>query len=265
METIERFRAFAANYFNGKKITAHTIERFRTYLGEKMKPVSVKRYLAGARGWLAEQRVFRKHKVSAEEVMLLLKTPRCPKGKEPKALTPEQVAKLLEAATASPDRDLARFVLLGLTVGGRVGEVATIKGEDFDASEGILNVYAPKTMTHRKVPLRWSSTLKAIAAKGLTGPLMDLDGRVRTYRWEALCKAAGIGDVEPRALRRTVASIVAASGRVTTAAYVAWLGHAPTTGIEFYQDASVDRPAGGCIEEWLGCADPFSGLLARCF
>jgi integrase len=68
-------------------------------------------------------------------------------------LTPEQLADLLAALEAEPDRQAADFMRLALVTGLRAGELLKLKWEDVDFHRGFIHLRHPKGGQDQTIPL----------------------------------------------------------------------------------------------------------------
>lgn len=176
---------------------------------------------------------------------------------EPKVLDAAQIKQLVGAAVTADPR-IAAFVLLGLTTGSRCAEVASIRPECWRRDH--IVVTDSKRARDKRVPLKWSTTLQAMAGWPMW-PMWTAKKVPPTPNWRKLLVAAGLGiDFEPRILRRTAASFAASSGKVPAVWLSEWFGHTNQIADRFYRLAQSEV-AGETIEQWYGCEAEFTALL----
>lgn len=248
-----------------RPITGSLLIDYRRHLDHKLPARSSRnRYVQSLKPWLQQLRIEGKLGMTKDEIGDSLK--RWKEDKHPpEVLTCYQVAALVRCACEC-EPNMARFVLIALTLGARPGEVVALKGSDFRPPD--IRIWSPKTREERLAPMDFSSTLQSVA-KRVSG-----DGRLMTFHtqrghpsfdsWKALAKRADIPDLEPRGLRRTCRSFAASSGQVPSPALRAWFGHSEAIAAKHYENWRGKR-AGNTIEQWYDCADLFAKLLDHAF
>jgi len=185
--------------------------------------------------------------------------PRVPRP-EPKALTPPEAVRFLEAAARRPTWAEAAMRLA--TLGGlRIGELGAIQVEHLDWSARTLNVPAQKSaearvigldeitmgllweLRHRKRPLLWGPLVEPFLTR------YTFEKRLRQEIRET-CKAAKVPalDKPVHDLRRTCATLLARA-RVPDLALAEFMGHQSLqTTRRFYVAADAQRAASVAIE-----------------
>ena len=250
----------------GRTIDGALLLDYRAHLEARYPaPSSRNRHLSALKPYLNELRIRGEVALTRDDIRDSLHWWTVPQH-EPDVLTQAEVKALVVAATSSDvDPRLARFVLIGLTTGARLGELQFLTGAAFYESK-VLRIYASKTQRARRVPLNYSQTLTALSSRLLGRPEL-LVGYTRISMqlqrpWAALLKAAGLPNThEPRCLRRTAASFAASSGKVPAVWLAEWFGHSDKVADRFYRLAQTEA-AGDTIEEWYGCPAEFKLLLA---
>lgn len=256
---LQRFHIWRA----GRMIDAALLLDYRRDLEQYPAPSSRNRHIQALLPWLYEQRLRGYVTMIEDDMRRALARFREP-TLEPDVLTAGQVHALVNVAL-NAERDLARFVLLGLVTGARPGELVAIQGKHFNGEA--LSIWAPKTQRARRVPFKYSSVLTTLAPLVRDrGKLMEFTGprgMPRTRPWRKLCNAAGLGIIEPRIMRRSCASFVASSGKIPPVWLSEWFGHSAQTAWRFYQLAQ-GQAEGNTVEEWYGCPEAFKALLEHC-
>lgn len=146
---------------------------------------------------------------------------RNPEKKRHRYLARGDVAKLVDALHAHPERASADALLFMLLTGCRRGEALNAKWSQFDVQNRIWTKPSSETKQRRehRVPFssavaelldrRRAETVGAYIFPGRLGaPLRDVR---RT--WQAVCQGTGIGHVRIHDLRHTFASLAASSGQ----------------------------------------------------
>jgi len=223
---------------------------------------SVARILSSVRGlhkfWLIEG-------VSPQDPSSMVKPPK-QRRHLPKALTLDEVMRLLDAAGPMPSennvhddpirlRDRA-LVELMFACGGRISEVLALDLDDFNQPE-MVRLFG-KGSKERLVPIgSFSISLldayrtrvrPALASAGRGTPAMFLNQRgarlSRQSAWTIIhraAQAAGLGDkVSPHTLRHSFATLVLEGG-LDVRKVQELLGHASVTTTQIYTQVSVDK------------------------
>ena len=223
---------------------------------------SVARILSSVRGlhkfWLIEG-------VSPQDPSSMVKPPK-QRRHLPKALTLDEVMRLLDAAGPMPSensvhddpirlRDRA-LVELMFACGGRISEVLALDLDDFNQPE-MVRLFG-KGSKERLVPIgSFSIALldayrtrvrPALASAGKGTPAMFLNQRgarlSRQSAWTIIhraAQAAGLGDkVSPHTLRHSFATLVLEGG-LDVRKVQELLGHASVTTTQIYTQVSVDK------------------------
>jgi len=189
---------------------------------------------------------------------------RLPKGeKAARALEPEEVARLLEAAEASRNRDMALLLRLMLETGLRRGEALALQWGDVDLERGEVRVWRAwtkvgskgaftplKTPTAKRVvplPLGLLRRLKArkeellerlnpeeVDGLHLVGGVRPVDPDAFNHYLRRLAEKAGLGRVRVHDLRHTWATLALSRG-IPLEVVSERLGHAsPTITLKVY-------------------------------
>lgn len=184
----------------------------------------------------------------------------------PKRLDSEQVVTLISAALKYQRAQavhLRRYILLALTMGARVDELVQLEGTAFDVINQEVKVFASKTRRERRVPMRWSITLKEIApmvsTKGKLFKFTGPRGCPNPVQWNNMLAGTGL-KVTLRELRATCASFVASSGKVPQAWLSSWFGHGDAVAFKYYHNP-IQNVTGEVVEDWYGCPDLMRKLL----
>lgn len=147
-------------------------------------------------------------------------------------LSPDEIAKLLEACGASRSPYLRPFVLVALNTGMRRNEILGVTSRSIDWQNRIVTLLVTKNGQSRHVHLNGPAfeSLRSLAAKGETDtavshrlfPFKDEHSLGRAFRRAA--KKAGIDDFRLHDLRHTFASYQAMAG-IQSRGLQALLGH----------------------------------------
>ena len=203
---------------------------------------------------------------------------RLPKGeKTARALEPQEVARLLEAAEASRSKDMALLLRLMLETGLRRGEALALQWRDIDLEAGELTVWRswtkaggkgvfsePKTPTaKRKVPLPRGLLLRLKARREellerltpeevdglfLVGGVKPVDPDAFNHYLRRLAEKAGLGRVRVHDLRHTWATLALSRG-VPLEVVSERLGHAsPTITLNVYRHLLEEERRGWVLD-----------------
>lgn len=276
---MNRYLDHFTQWLGDREITPAVLRAFKIHLcsmkgrtGKPAAPATAKRYLDALKPHLRDLRLDGKHGISDDDLKHILKAPRIPAPPPPVALLPEEIRALLVAAKEFPDKSYAWFTLLALTTGVRPGSVLGIQWDKFSLAEGTLSIYAGKTNSWHKIPLKWSATLTRMAQeastrRGLVFVINGPRGMPRTGKrgaWTELMASAGLPPYMPKTLRRAVATAVAGSGHLSMVEYSRWLGHSTLIADKHYWDGNMAPKQGATVEAWLNCETEFAALLGRC-
>jgi integrase len=160
---------------------------------------------------------------------------RNPEERRERFLSPAEIARLVEALAAHPERTSADAVLMLLLTGARRGEVLGATWTEFDLDAGVWikpSAHTKQKRSHR-VPLSegaldllratkaaQAAEVEAAKKRGVIRPMPRLvfpgaAGQpmhsVKTL-WRSVCKSADIKDVRLHDLRHTYASILVSNG-----------------------------------------------------
>lgn len=248
-----------------EEITELTVADFAQSLGQVngLAQSSVARILSSVRGlhkfWLIEG-------ISAQDPSAAVKPPK-QRRHLPKALTLDEVLRLLQAAGPMPSEDGAvqddpirlrdrALVELIFACGGRISEVLALDLDDFNQPE-MVRLFG-KGNKERLVPIgKFSIVLldayrtrvrPMLASAGKGTPAMFLNQRgsrlSRQSAWMIIHQAAvaaGLGDeVSPHTLRHSYATLVLEGG-LDVRKVQELLGHASVTTTQIYTQVSVDK------------------------
>lgn len=146
---------------------------------------------------------------------------RFPESVRERFLRADEVGKLLEAIRAAGDPWADLFELL-LWTGARRGAVMTMAWDDIDLRQGVWHLQAAKTKNKRAATLPLTEPALAIlrrreerrAGEAWVFPGDGRTGHVATVAkaWARVLTAAGLSDLRPHDLRRTVGSWLAGGG-----------------------------------------------------
>ena len=160
---------------------------------------------------------------------------RNPENRRERYLSPAEIARLVEALRAHPERTSADAVLLLLLTGARRGEALSSTWGQFDLNAGVWTKPASTTKQKKihRVPLsegalallrgiraRQEATVSDAKRRGLIKPMPryvfpGVAGRpIREVKrlWSSICRQADITDARLHDLRHTYASILVSSG-----------------------------------------------------
>jgi len=136
-------------------------------------------------------------------------------------LTPEQLARLLEAIEQDPNTQAANLMKMALYTGMRRGELFKLKWEDLDFDRGFIHIRDPKGGQDHKIPLNPAAHQLLLAHPRTDSPFVfpGRQGKQRTdiNKQVSRIKAAAGLPKDFRALhglRHTYASMLASSGQV---------------------------------------------------
>ncbi len=158
-------------------------------------------------------------------------------GDEPAIWTPDELARILEAAPA----DILPLIALGAFAGIRPKELVRLDWQDIDFEHGELTISKAKAKTASRRVIKMESNLREWLApfKGRTG-LIFTGPNTLLHRMKQVSKAAGIPDWRADGFRHSFASYHYA--RYNDAARsAADLGHT-TTALLFQKYRSLVRP-----------------------
>jgi integrase len=203
---------------------------------------------------------------------------RLPKGeKAARALEPEEVARLLEAAEASRSRDMALLLRLMLETGLRRGEALALQWRDVDLERGEVRVWRAwakvgskgaftplKTPTAKRVvplPLGLLRRLKArkeellerlnpeeVDGLHLVGGVKPVDPDAFNHYLRRLAEKAGLGRVRVHDLRHTWATLALSRG-IPLEVVSERLGHAsPTITLNVYRHLLEEERRGYVLD-----------------
>lgn len=203
---------------------------------------------------------------------------RLPKGeKAARALEPEEVARLLEAAEASRSKDMALLLRLMLETGLRRGEALALQWGDLDLEKGEVRVWRswtkaggkgafsePKTPTAKRVVplprgllLRLQArreellerlTLEEVAGLFLVGGDRPVDPDSFNHYLRRLAERAGLGRVRVHDLRHTWATLALSRG-IPLEVVSERLGHAsPTITLGVYRHLLEEERRGYVLD-----------------
>lgn len=247
---------------NGTNPLSITQRRLRAYLANMTRAryadKTINRRLSSLRtfyGWLVREEVLELNPAASIPGRKLPKT-------LPKTMVDEDVRRILEACeegTAEGLRDRA-FIELLYASGARISEVAGLKPEDIDFSQGQVRLFG-KGSKERIVPL-YAVALAAIGAylqegrpelvrrrKGMGSARAlfvsargnDMTAGALRTRFERLVKLAGVdGTVTPHAMRHTFATELLTGG-ADLKAVQELLGHESLATTQIYTHLSVER------------------------
>jgi integrase len=136
-------------------------------------------------------------------------------------LTPEQLARLLEAMEQEPNLQAAHFMKLALFTGMRRSELFKLRWEDVDFERGSIHIRDPKGGRDQKIPLNSEARI-LLENHPKTGSPFVFPGRKGKQRVDIskqvnrIKREAGLPrDFRPlHGLRHTYASMLASSGEV---------------------------------------------------
>jgi integrase len=203
---------------------------------------------------------------------------RLPKGeKAARALEPEEVARLLEAAEASRSRDMALLLRLMLETGLRRGEALALQWRDVDLERGEVRVWRAwakvgskgaftplKTPTAKRVvplPLGLLRRLKArkeellerlnpeeVDGLHLVGGAKPVDPDAFNHYLRRLAERAGLGRVRVHDLRHTWATLALSRG-IPLEVVSERLGHtSPTITLNVYRHLLEEERRGYVLD-----------------
>ena len=203
---------------------------------------------------------------------------RLPKGKKAaRALEPEEVARLLEAAEASRSRDMALLLRLMLETGLRRGEALALQWGDVDLERGEVRVWRAwakvgskgaftllKTPTAKRVvplPLGLLRRLKArkeellerlnpeeVDGLHLVGGVKPVDPDAFNHYLRRLAEKAGLGRVRVHDLRHTWATLALSRG-IPLEVVSERLGHtSPTITLNVYRHLLEEERRGYVLD-----------------
>jgi integrase len=139
--------------------------------------------------------------------------------KRKRYLAGDELARLMAALSAHPDKQFTNIIRLLLLTGARKGEVLAMKWADLDLTKGIWSKpgSATKQRTNHIVPLSEPAIqlLKGIKKRGeFVFPGDGKTGHVVEVKkgWASICKTAGISGLRIHDLRHSFASQLVSSG-----------------------------------------------------
>jgi integrase len=176
-------------------------------------------------------------------------------------LTPEEANRLLAAARASRNPDLADLIELSLFTGLRQSEALELTWDRVDRSRGVLLLEVTKSGRRRQVPL--NEAADAVLAR--RGPKEDglvfSSSKWDHYRtaWEFAVKRAKLTDLHWHDLRHTFASW-AVQRRVSLYELKELLGHSTLTMVKRYAHLAPEhlRTAAAALDGILAVPEPDS-------
>jgi len=217
-----RFRNHLAPAFGDKEpcdIITLDVDRLRIRMLKARSPQTVKHVLAllkriiafGVRKGLCDSPDSRKLHIEMPSVDNI----------KTEDLTPEQLARLLDAIEADPNLKAASIMKLALFTGMRRGEMFKLEWDDLDFENGFINIRNPKGGVSQKVPMNAAARDLLLAQPRGEGPrvfpgrdgaqLQNIQPALQRIR-----KNAGLPpDFRPlHGLRHVYASMLASSGQV---------------------------------------------------
>jgi integrase len=159
-------------------------------------------------------------------------------------LSSEELARLLVALNAHPDRQIANIVRMLLLTGARRGEVLSAKWADIDLTKGVWSKPAASTKQQQNHTVPLSAPVRQLLSEiqaaqkakhrvlgtyvfpglGNTGHVVEIK-----KGWASICRSAGISGLRIHDLRHSFASQLA-SGGASLLLIGSLLGHSsPTT------------------------------------
>lgn len=139
--------------------------------------------------------------------------------KRDRFVRPDELPRLFAAIEAEPSRYVQALFTVSLLTGARVGEVRTMRWTDVDLDQGVWRIPTTKNRHPHYVPLPQPVVALLQALPRLSGCAYVFPGRdgdaplVNLWKpWGRIRKRAGLPDVRPHDLRRTLGSWLAAAG-----------------------------------------------------
>ena len=201
-----------------------------------------------------------------------------PRERAGRTLEPEEMARLLEALDAYPDRRVALALRLMLACGLRRGEALGLRWEDVDLEEGVLHVRrawstdgakphltGPKTGRERAVPIPhatlvrlreyrewWGEMFGALPIPwvfpGTGDPSRPLDPNSPNHALRRIAKRLGLPPIRVHDLRHTYGSFLLAQG-APLELVAERMGHAnPTITLNVYRHLLKEERRGWVID-----------------
>lgn len=146
---------------------------------------------------------------------------RNPEQRRHRYLARGEVAKLVAALTAHPERTSADALLFMLLTGCRSGEALNAQWSQIDLRNRIWTKPSSETKQRREHRVPFSSAVEELLSRrrAETVGTYIFPGRLGTplrdvrRTWQSVCKETGIGSVRIHDLRHTFASLAASSGQ----------------------------------------------------
>ncbi|MCS7234183.1 MAG: tyrosine recombinase XerC [Synergistetes bacterium] len=225
------------------ELNRYTLWEYRDYLSSQgYERSSIARKLSSLRSFL---RFLREKGFLKESLERVLKNPRMNRSL-PKALSVEEVEKLISSALDSRERAIVEFIY---ATGVRVGELVSLNWSDIDWINEIVRVVG-KGGKERIVPIG-SKALEALKAygkeSGMSGPLFkNKNGDRLTARSveriiRAMALRAGLkGHVTPHVLRHSFATHLLEGG-ADLRMVQEMLGHSSLATTQIYTKVTLER------------------------
>ena len=194
---------------------------------------------------------------------------RNPEQKRHRYLARSEVAKLVAALTAHPERISADALLFMLLTGCRRGEALNAQWSQIDMRNRIWTKPSSETKQRREHRVPFSSAVEELLCRrrAETVGTYIFPGRLGTpFRdvrrtWQSVCKETGIGKVRIHDLRHTFASLAASSGQ-TLLVVGELLGHFTAQTTKRYAGLYDDslRSAAEDVASSIGLAMPSDAM-----
>ena len=175
--------------------------------------------------------------------------PKCPRP-QPVVWKPGTINTLLKTAAGSTHRSAQRwrvFLLLGLGLGARPGELFRIKADDVDIDRTEVTIWGTKTGVQRRVPYFESTSLMK---------LMPHLWKFMQPSFHTLCDLALIERQSRKHLRSTADAYIASGSKMPEYLIASRFGHTTKVAMESYREP-IYNVEGKTIEEWMKATEGF--------
>lgn len=255
----KNFIAPFARWIGGADVTTHVLMQYRQSLirasskdGAPGRPAitraasSRNRHLGAVKAYLNWSRKMGYIKLHKDEIYDALEP--FPVGrKTPEPLTEEEIVAMLVAMTEHEDkprvRGITRFIVLGLLLGARPGEIRALRWYHIDWARRLVRIPEPKNNRERVVPMdsplleRFLRTWHFVDEGDPGAAIAGLGDRVNPGRWKPIFEAAGIGQHTLKVLRTTSVAYYASAKSGVEAEYLIEARYGHTSGVskKFYR------------------------------
>jgi integrase len=182
-------------------------------------------------------------RLAHEEWEVIENVPRIRLEKEPQGrlrwLTEAEIARLLDAAAKSRNKELRPAAILALNTGLRLGELLGLSWERVDLSRGVIRLELTKSGRRREVPMN-DASYRALVSLGPKAEGRVFKTRYIKTAYNNAVEAANLDDVNFHTLRHTFASWAVMRG-VSLKELQELLGHASLTMTMRYAHLAPER------------------------